>query len=77
MQPRTKLSILLEHMDAGRWQEAFRIAARFQDLGAQRAAILDAHSAYTSPAWMRQLGRDPDEAIKAGIAALRARYVKD
>lgn len=76
MQPRTKLSILLDHMEAGRWQDAFRVAARFQDLGAHRAAILDAHSAFTSPNWMRQLGRDPDAAIKAGIAALRARYVK-
>jgi hypothetical protein len=76
LEPRTKLSILLEHMEAGRWQTAFRVAARFADLGAHRNAILDAHRAYADPRWTRALGKDPEAVIASGRAALIARYLK-
>lgn len=62
-------------MAAERWQEALRLAATFQDLGPQRAAILSAHSAYTNPRFMLQLGKDLDALKAAGRAALVARYV--
>lgn len=71
---KTKLSILREHMAAGRWREAIRLAARFTQLGEQRGAILDAQLAFTSPDFVRGIRKDPDTLIAAGIAALRARY---
>jgi len=73
-QMKTKLSILREHMAAGRWREAIRLAARFPQLGDQRGAILDAQLAYTSPDFVRGIRKDPDALIAGGIAALRARY---
>lgn len=73
-QPRTKLSILKEHMDAGRWQEAIRLAAKFPDLGAQRNAILDAHGAYTNQRFFAQIGKDIDALKDAGRVALVDRY---
>jgi hypothetical protein len=74
--PPTKLSVLLAAIAAERWPEALRIAARFPDLGAHRAAILDAHQACVNPRWARSLGKDPAALIAAGKAALVARYVK-
>lgn len=71
---KTKLSIVREHMTAGRWQEAIRVAARFADLGKERAAILDAHTALTNPRWTRGLGRDVEADVAAGRAALLARF---
>lgn len=70
----TKLSKLKAAAEAGDWHEALRIAARFQELGDHEKAILRAHQATWNPAWSRQLGRDPDADIAAGIAALKARY---
>jgi hypothetical protein len=75
-QTKTKLSIVREHMTAGRWQEAIRLAARFQQLGDQRGAILDAHAAYTNPRFMSQLGKDIDALKAAGHSALRRRFDK-
>lgn len=75
--PPTKLSAVLLAMELGEWQQAFRICARFPDLGKQRAAILDAHMAYTNPRFLRQLGKDPEAVIEAGKLALRDRYCKE
>lgn len=74
-QPRSKLSVLRDHMDAGRWPEALSIAARFPDLGEHRAAITRAHGALTNPRFFSQIG-DCAGAIEAGKAALLARYCK-
>ncbi|MDQ5902726.1 MAG: hypothetical protein QG672_312, partial [Pseudomonadota bacterium] len=49
----TKLQTLKNAAAAGEWQKAFAIAARFPRLGAHRNAILDAHSAYTNPRFLR------------------------
>lgn len=71
---KTKISILREHMSAGRWQQAISMASRFPRLGEHRNAILDAQGAYTNPRFLVQLGKDP-EAIKiSGKAALLARF---
>lgn len=43
---RTKISILREHMAAGRWQKAISIAAKFPRLGEHKETILRAHGAY-------------------------------
>lgn len=74
-QPRSKLSILREHMDAGRWVEALRLASRFPDLGEHRAAITRAHGCLSNPRFFSQLV-DCDTAIEAGKAALVERYCK-
>jgi len=70
----TKLSQIKEEFAAGNFNKAISIAAKFHDLGDQRNAILDAHLAITNPRWMLGLGKDIDQAIKAGINALRIRY---
>lgn len=75
MKTKTKVNVLREHMDAGRWAEAIRIAAKFPQLGDERGAILDAHLAYTNPAFCRGVRKDPDALLAAGIAALQARYL--
>lgn len=76
MQPRTKISILREHMDAGDWRGAIRIAARFPRLGEYRGPILDAQMAYTNPRFALQIGKDPEVLISNGIAALISAYAK-
>lgn len=70
----TKLSKVKAAMAAGDWQRALALAARFPDLGAQRAAILDGHTAYTNPRWLLCLHRDVEQAKRDGAAALMARY---
>jgi hypothetical protein len=70
----TKLNQVKAAFDAGNFAKAIRIASKFQDLGTQRNAILDANLAITNPRWMIGLGKDIDQAIEAGINALRIRY---
>jgi hypothetical protein len=70
----TKLSAVKRHMQAGEWQEAIRLAARFPRLDRHRDAILSAHSAYTNPRFVVQLGKDLDALKDAGRAALIDRF---
>ena len=70
----TKLQQLKDAAAAGDWATALRIAARFYDLGDDQPTITRAHECAVRPAFYRQLGRNPDEAIAAGIAALKRRY---
>ena len=77
MQPDTKLSAVTAAMEAGDWQRAVSLAAKFPRLGAARNAILDAHGAYTNPRFAAQLGKDVEELKRIGIAALRARYARE
>jgi hypothetical protein len=70
----TKLSILKAHAAAGEWQKAIAIAARFPDLGKERAAILDAHTAYTNPRWTAAMKRDAEADKASGRDALVRRY---
>jgi hypothetical protein len=70
----TKLSQVKDAYQAGDVAKAIRIAAKFQDLGAHRNAILDAHLAITNPRWMLGLGWDIQATIQAGADALRIRY---
>ncbi|KWH25837.1 hypothetical protein WL99_22330 [Burkholderia cepacia] len=71
---KTKISIVREHMAAGRWQEAIRVAARFPKLSAERAASLDAHGAYSNPRFFAQLGKDVEALKQAGQRALVLKY---
>jgi hypothetical protein len=70
----TKLSTLQAAFDAGNFKKAVAIAARFQDLGKERNAILDAHTAFTNPRWVVGLGKSVDKCIADGVDALRTRY---
>lgn len=70
----TKLDTIKAHAATGNWHKAIAIAAKFPDLGAQRNAILDAHTAITNPRWVAGLGKNIDAAIADGILALRDRY---
>lgn len=73
----TKLDTLKAAAARGDWQTAFSIAARFPRLGAHRNAVLDAHSAYTNPRFLAQIGRDVGACIEAGKSALIAAYSLD
>jgi hypothetical protein len=70
----TKLAKLHAAMAANDWRRALSIAAKFPELGAHEHAIRKGHEAMQRPGFQKQLGRDPDEQVAAGIAALKARY---
>jgi hypothetical protein len=70
----TKLDKVKAAARSGDWKAAIGIAAKFGQLGDERAAITRAHEAYCRPDFLRQIGRDPEAAIAAGIAALKSRY---
>jgi hypothetical protein len=74
--PTRKLDAVLDAMRGEDWALAIKLAAKFQDLGAERNAILSAREALLRPAFQRQLGRDPEQLIKAGKAALKRRYYR-
>lgn len=70
----TKLDQLKKHIARGDMRAAILLAAKFQQLGDARNAILSAREAYLRPGFQKQLGRDPKALITAGIDALRRRY---
>jgi len=74
MQPTTKLAQLKIHAAQGDWHAALRIAAKFPRLGEEKRAIAQAWEAMVRPDFQRQLGRDPESLIQAGIEALRSKY---
>jgi hypothetical protein len=71
---RTKLDQLKDAAAQGDWQTAVAIAARFPQLGKIRNAVLDAHTAYTNPRFLAQLGRDPEACKREGKSALIDAY---
>lgn len=70
----TKLQTLNDAAARQDWQGALRIAAKFADLGEHKAAIVRGHEAHNNARFAKQLGRDPQGDIDAGILALCARY---
>jgi lipopolysaccharide biosynthesis regulator YciM len=74
MPPETKSAIIRRYMAADDWRKAIAAAARLPQLGKHRTDILDAHGAYVRPEWARQMGKDADTLIAAGIAALREKF---
>lgn len=70
----TKLNKIKSAAASGDWRTAILIAAKFGELGEQRNAILSAREAYLRPEFQKQLRRDPDALIAAGINALKERY---
>lgn len=70
----TKIDQIREAAARDDWRAAVAIAARFPRLGAIRGAVLDAHTAYTNPRFLAQIGRSPEACIEAGRSALIAAY---
>lgn len=70
----TKLSKLKDKVAAGDWNGAILIAAKFQELGEERDAILSAREAILRPAFQRMIKKDPAALIEAGKQALVRRY---
>lgn len=74
---KTKHADLLEMMERGDWRAALKLAASFPVLGEHKVAIERGWEAMVRPELYRQMGKDPDELVRAGIAALKARYLSD
>lgn len=70
----SKAFIVREHMAAGQWADAIRLAASFPRLDCHREAILDARSAYTNPRFLQQIGKDVEAIKAAGHIALQERF---
>ena len=73
----TKLSQVLKALAANDFKKAISLAAKFPRLGNERNAILDAHMAFTNPRFASQLGKDLEQLKLNGIAALRAKYIRE
>ncbi|MFZ3192803.1 MAG: hypothetical protein WA154_06320 [Moraxellaceae bacterium] len=73
-QPTKKIDTLRDFMQQESWPQALSLAAKFPRLGNEKAAIVRAHECLVNPSFYRQLGVDTEQAIQAGIAALKARY---
>jgi hypothetical protein len=71
----TKTQLLIGYMHAGDWNRALSLANTFRMLGPHRDTIRLAHECRVHPRFYRGLGRDPDAAVAAGIAALRLLYL--
>lgn len=70
----TKTQRLIGFMAAGDWPRALSLANTFRRLGPYRDTIRLAHACRVHPRFYRGLGRDPEAATEAGIAALRKLY---
>ena len=71
---KTKLSAVRDAATSGDWRKAILLAAKFGDLGDERNAILSAREAINRPDFQRQINRDPEVLIAAGVVALKSRY---
>src|SRR5271154_4148302 len=72
--PITKTQRLINFMRAGDWPRALNLANTFRHLGPHRDTIRLAHECRVHPRFNRGLGRDPEAATAAGIAALKQLY---
>jgi len=71
----TKIDALRRLMAAEDWVGAMRMATRFPRLGEHKRAITRAWDALQSPSLYRQMGAEPEDVWKAGVEALKARYL--
>jgi hypothetical protein len=70
----TKTQQLINLMRAGDWPRALSLASTFRMLGTHRVTIVRAHECQVWPGFYRGLGKDPTQAVAAGIAALKQLY---
>lgn len=71
---KTKLDTLREAFLSGDYKKAISIASKFPRLGLEKDVIMTAQGCITSPSFYKQIGKDIDECINAGIEALRVKY---
>jgi hypothetical protein len=69
-----KLTKLTQHMAKEEWEKALKIAGKFYDLGEHKEVIMLAYQAITNERFHKQIGKDPEKSIEAGIQALKERY---
>ena len=67
----TKLEALLKQGD---FSKALSLAAKFPRLGKHKEQIRLGHEANLHPCFYKQLGKNPDQLVADGIAALKERY---
>lgn len=71
----SKRDELKQLLDAGKYRAALKLAASAPRLLQTHAdAIRTGYAAASNPAFYRELGRDPDDLVASGVAAIRARY---
>ena len=74
----TKLQQLRDHMAAGRYTQALKLAAswgrRGLGGGAHAEAITKGHAANTNRAFYLELGQNPETLVQQGLQAIRDRY---
>lgn len=70
----TKLSQVEQFMADGNHRAALKLAASFPRLGDQKVDIQRAWQAIQTPDFYREIGKDPETLIAAGVAAIRERY---
>ena len=68
---KTKLAILREMMAEARWRDALKLASSWPDATKE---VRCGWEAFVRPDFQRQLGRNPDTLVAAGIEALRRRF---
>lgn len=59
---------------AGEYRRALKLAAGWPRLGEHKDAIQAGWAAASNRDFYRQLGKDPDAMVAAGLAAVAARY---
>lgn len=74
MLPRTKLSILRDHMSRCDYRAALKLAASWHELGEEKEAITRGWAAMTNPKFYVDIGMSPQQLVNEGIAAIRRRY---
>lgn len=63
-------------MQSEQWEQAIKFAAKFHDLGEEKAHITRAKDAILNPGFYQQMGRNVPSLIQEGRAALVRRYGK-
>lgn len=66
-----KLEKLLREGD---YSKALSLAAKFPKLGKHKEQIRLGHEANQHPSFYKQIGKNPDQLVADGIAALKERY---
>ncbi len=69
-----KIDTLITLMRTGDWPAALSLASKFPRLGPHGPVIKRAHEACCWPGFYRQLGRNPEQLLRAGVKALMERY---
>lgn len=69
-----KIDKLRNLMQAGEWDKALSLAAKFPNLGVHKQEITRAHAAIQNPSFYKQIGQNPEALIATGVDALKTRY---